>query len=329
MLQGLAILAMVWLHLFDRRDFAGLFQPLIFIREIPLSFYVAQLSDFCVFCFAFCSGYAHMSLFGEEHFYKRRLKGLLKLLIQYAFVVVLFSGIGLLTGQGNLIPGSFLEFLGNITLINVSYNGAWWYMWAYVLLVLLSPLILYTVKKTKPWIILIAGFVIYCGAFVLRFKVPTSNYFLQRLGPFGMTLYEYVLGCVCFKAGFISKTYKQWEKLPAWGRISISIVLLISLLAARTLLIPSLFFAPLSGAVIMMLFHFWKKPAVVKKSFLFFGKHSTNIWLTHMFFYLTLFKDHVYIARFPLAIYCYMLLITVAVSYILIFMEKPILKRIP
>lgn len=64
MLQGLSVLAMLCLHLFDR-NYQNLFQPLIFVGGIPFSFYVAQLSDFCVFGFAFCSGYAHMTMYSE------------------------------------------------------------------------------------------------------------------------------------------------------------------------------------------------------------------------------------------------------------------------
>lgn len=59
MLQAFSVMAMVCLHLFDR-DHTDLFQPLVFFKGIPLSFYVGQLADFCVFGFAFLSGYAHM-----------------------------------------------------------------------------------------------------------------------------------------------------------------------------------------------------------------------------------------------------------------------------
>ena len=57
MIQGLSVLAMVVLHLFDRLDFQGLYHPLLYFMEKPIVFYFAQLSDFCVMGFAFCSGY--------------------------------------------------------------------------------------------------------------------------------------------------------------------------------------------------------------------------------------------------------------------------------
>lgn len=52
MLQGLSVMAMVCLHLFDK-DYHDLFEPLVFFRGVPLSFYFGQLSDPCVFRFAF------------------------------------------------------------------------------------------------------------------------------------------------------------------------------------------------------------------------------------------------------------------------------------
>lgn len=149
MIQGLSVLAMVCLHLFDR-DYAGLFQPLIFIKGIPLSFYFGQLSDFCVFGFAFCSGYAHMCLYEKEGYYKRRLKSLLPLLINYWIIILLFSVISVCIGQGDYMPGSIWDILGSVFLYDIHYNGAWWYMWVYVLLVLISPLILKIVNRFHP-----------------------------------------------------------------------------------------------------------------------------------------------------------------------------------
>ena len=139
MLQGLSVLAMVFLHLFDR-DYHGLFTPFLFVQGAPLSFYFGQLSDFCVFGFAFCSGYAHMVQYERAVYYKHRLKSLLGVLCNYWLILVVFSIISIIVGQGNFMPGSFREFILNALTLENSYNGAWWYMFAYALLVLFSPL---------------------------------------------------------------------------------------------------------------------------------------------------------------------------------------------
>ena len=325
MLQGLSVLAMVCLHLFDR-NYEGLYQPLIFFKGIPLSFYLGQLSDFCVFGFAFCSGYAHMSMFEQNNYYKRRIHSLLPLLINYWLVIAVFSIISLCTGQANFMPGSFSDFLGTVFLYDVHYNGAWWYMWAYILLVLISPLLLKATKVLHPALVLCFGFAVYCAAFYVRFFVTTDNYFLQRFGPFGMTLFEYLVGCVVYKIKLTTRIKKIWIKIPVVVRWVGTVIILLSLLIGHTLVVPSLFIAPATGLIIVSLFSCWCKPKPLEKAFLFIGKHSTNIWLTHMFFYLVVFKDFVYIAKYPILIYALMIIITLAISVLLQWIQKPILK---
>lgn len=318
MLQGLSVLAMVCLHLFDR-DYHGLFTPFLFVQGVPLSFYFGQLSDFCVFGFAFCSGYAHMAQFERVGYYKCRLKGLLNVLCSYWLILIVFSIISAIIGQGAFMPGSFRKFILNAISLENSYNGAWWYMFAYIILVLLSPILLQPIKKMHPFVVLSIGFIIYCLAYYMRFRVSTDNWFLLKAGPFGMTLFEYILGAICYNNQIFSKIYQPWKKIPRAARVSIAIFLLILMLYTRTMIIPSLFVAPISGFIIMALFHFWKKPQCIQSIFSYIGKHSTNIWLTHMFFYSVLFKNFVYVAQYPLLIIILMLAITLVLSNILQF----------
>ena len=70
-----------------------------------------------------------------------------------------------------------------------------------------------------------------------------------------------------------------------------------------------------------MIFNLIKKPEIVKKIFLFLGKHSTNIWLTHMFFYLVLFKGLVIRAQYPILMLGFMLILCIATSYIIMGIE--------
>ena len=40
---------------------------------------------------------------------------------------------------------------------------------------------------------------------------------------------------------------------------------------------------PFYGLAVFVLFNLWEKGKIAEKIWLFLGKHSTNIWLTHMF----------------------------------------------
>ena len=164
--------------------------------------------------------------------------------------------------------------------------------------------------------------------YYIRFYLGYSNWLLGKLGPFGMTLFEYLLGVECCKLKVFTKIYKIWIKVPKVARCILAIIMIIAMLYARTSLVPSLFVAPFTGFAIVTFFHFWEKPKFVKKVFLTVGKHSTNLWLTHMFFYSVLFVNLVYIAKYPLLIFAFMLAITLSVSFVLQMVEKPLKKLI-
>ena len=204
---------------------------------VPLSFYIAQLSDFCVFGFAFLSGYAHMKLYGLADYYKRRLKGLLSLLCSYWLILVVFSAAGILMGKGDFIPRNMKTFFLNVTLMK-SYCGAWWYLLTYVMLVMISPIILKTVQKCNGFIVLAVGLAVYCGAYLIRFRYDAENWFLINLGPFGMTLFEYLIGAVAFKYQIISRIYQQWLKIPRAIQLIGSIICIIGMLWVRTKILP-------------------------------------------------------------------------------------------
>ena len=327
MLQGLSVLAMVWLHLFDTFDYVGKFTPLVFVWGAHLSFYFAQLSDFCVFGFAFLSGYAHMLQSSQADYYRHRLKGLLSLMCSYWVILVVFSLISILLGQATYMPGSAGKFIRAVFLLD-SYNGAWWYLRTYATLVIISPIVLKWVKQSNPIVVLGIGFAVYCLSYYVRFNLDHSSWLLGQLGPFGMTLFEYLLGALALKYQVFTHIYKIWEKFPKAARWLLAVVLMLGMLYGRTKVVPSLFVAPVTGFVVMTLFHFWNKPQIVQDFFVFIGNHSTNIWLTHMFFYLYLFRGLVYKAKYPIFIFAFMLVLTVSLSMLLKAIENPIQMRI-
>lgn len=295
---------------------------------VPLSFYISQLSDFCVFGFAFCSGYGHMMQYGQNNFYKRRLKGLVSILCNYWLVLIVFTIISILVGQSDFMPGSLFKFIMNALTLENSFNGAWWYMFTYILLILISPMVLKIAKRYPSIFVLGLGFGIYCIAYYVRFNMVQDNWFLVKFGPFGMTLFEYLIGVTCCKEQFFTKLYSIWEKYSFTIKWIVALVLISGILYGHTKIVPSLFIAPVTGFIVMTLFHFWKKPKSIEKIFLFVGKHSTNIWLIHMFFYLVLFKGFVYIAKYPVFIYLLMVGGTLCISMILQWIERPIQNKL-
>lgn len=328
MLQGISVLAMVCLHLFDNLNYSDLFTPLIMLKGYPLIFYFAQLSDFCVMGFAFCSGYAHMKLFRQKNYYKRRLISLLSLYCNFWIILLLFTLISVATGQADFMPGDFVTFLKTFTTVSVSYNGAWWYMSVYAVIVIISPIVLKATEKMNSIAVLMISFAIYCGGYLLRFKYGTPYEAINWFGPFGTTFFEYIIGVVCCKERFFEKLERVATKVKPIWRCVISAAVFVAMLLGHTLVIRSLVIAPLTGFLIICIFKFCPRLRLVDKVFGFFGTHSTNIWFTHMFFYLVLFPKLVYRAEYPIPIFLFMLAICVAVSYVINLIYYPINKQV-
>lgn len=329
MMQGVAIFAMVMLHLFDTYDYGSKFIPSVFLFGYPLVFYFAQLSDFCVMAFAFCSGYAHMAQYGQPNYYKRRLIGLFGVYINFWIVLILFSVISIIAGNGSTMPGNLSTFIGNFTSIHLSYNGAWWYILTYALISISSPVLLkmsgFTGKRKVLFVLLFFS-CLYCAAYYERFTLCSSNWFLHQFGLYGMTATEYIMGSFAYEHKAFSRIISCWNNLiknPIINKV-MSLLLFFLLLLSRTLILPQLFFAPLSGFLLLLLFQKTKKPVWFKNCLLMLGIHSTNIWLTHMFFYLYIFIDFVYVAKYPILIMMLMMAITIFVSIIINAIHNPI-----
>ncbi len=266
MVQGLSVLAMVCLHLFCRENWAELYATPVMLFGLPVSFYFAQISDFCVFGFALCSGYAHMTLYGKDHYYRNRLTSLLVLYGKFWLIMLVFTVAAVIAGQSSVftsdLPGYFLSYTGAIPF----YNGAWWYLPVYAVLVLVSPLLMKWCRK-QHWLLtslLIA--VCYVGGYYFRFKkvfTPSVYFGTDSIGAFFMTLAEYLFGAVLFKLDYFTKAKAAAARIkPPWFRIG-SAVLLAAMMLVRAKFLRSLFVAPLTGAVIVTLFVAGSKPEPV------------------------------------------------------------------
>ena len=255
MIQGLAVLAMVILHLFDTLEYRGKFTPLIYFGEYPIIYYFAQLSDFCVMAFAFCSGYAHMTQYGNASYFKHRLIRLLGVYINFWIILVLFSIISVLIGNGAQMPGNLQTFMGNFTTLHLSYNGAWWYLLTYAFIIFSSPLLLSLSKfSSKGKTIAVFGFmaVVYGISYYERFKVQSSNWFVYQAVLYGMTMVEYMMGSIAFDRKLFTRLLNLWNKIfhNKFFDVVASALLFIMLLWGRTKVIPSSFAAPISGFIL-------------------------------------------------------------------------------
>lgn len=322
-IQGLSVLAMLCLHLFCRYNYEGLYSPLIYFFGYPISFYMAQISDFCVMGFAFCSGYANYLLLETDQFYFRnRIKSLLKLIVNFWIVLILFTLVSLAIGNGAKIPGSLNAFLGNLFLYNLSYNGAWWYLLTYIILVFTSIPVIKLIKK-HSLIMFLALSCVYVVSYIIRFNFPSENWIIRQAYLYGMTVFEYSVGILFRKYEVFRKTSEKWNKIQNKSKyVGLAAVNLI-LIVAHTLITQSLIIAPVTGTIILISYHLIYDKERPFKVLEFIGNHSTNLWLTHMFFFQYIFINLVFLAKYPILIYASLLSITLIVSIGIKQIQKP------
>lgn len=305
-LKGISVLGMVLVHLFDRMDYIQLYTPLIFLDGKPLVYSFGQLGDFAVLGFAMLSGYGHYQADTKEN--KKlpyRLKKLLNLYVNYWIVLMLFVILSIVLGKGGVIPRSASDFLQNFCTISSSYNGTWWYLSTYALLVMTSSMWIKIGRISSDRSIvsmLILLILMYITSIYIRFYIPNVNYVLYKFGLYIYALSAYGLGILSAKTDFIARCRSKIKNNGAISRNTIKLISLCAFVVAlllRGYILQSVVFSLFSGIVVFLIVLLNELPACLRGFFGFLGSNATNIWLVHFFFIGPLFGGFVFLAKYP------------------------------
>lgn len=317
--KGIAVIGMVMLHLFCRLGDLP-YEPLIWIGNTPLVYYFGLLGDLCVPVFCFCSGYAHYLLLDRQGAdYPRRIPGkILRFLSNYWIVLILFSVLGLFFGRSGKIPVSFETFLGNFLLYKLTYNGAWWFVLTYLFLLVLSPVFGKLVRRMNTLLLLALSGAGYFAAYLFRFNivleipVPVADWVWNQLILLGTSQLGYVVGMCCRRHGWVARLreFVRESRLRKW----LIVAVLPCMAALAHCRVQSTFVAPGVAFVVLASLFAVSRPVWLDRVLVFFGKHSTNIWLCHMFFYVGVFEGFVFTAKYPPLITMLMFGVCIAVS---------------
>lgn len=337
MTKGLAIITMVVVHLFAKKGADVYGTPLIWVKEgVPLVYYLGFLGGYCIPFYCYCTGYAlfiqHRDM-EKQLFYHKSLSRLIRFLLRFWLIVILFTAIGFFFDRYGEIPGSFSKFLGNFFLLENTYNGAWWFASTYVFFSILSPLFLNMVEKVDSRVLFILFGLLFAGYYLCNMMdlfetVPQQYYWkgflIKKLSDLWYVSFFYVTGMIMAKEHLIWKIEKWVEKkLPDKRNVVIlALLLAVSIAACVVELSVSMYYL---AVFYFICFQLLQKNSITKRFFMFFGKHSTNIWLVHMFFYLFIFKNLVFIVKYPVFIFAFMMLICILCSYIIDFIYEKIL----
>lgn len=334
MTKGVAILLMLLLHLFCTREYNKLFTPIIMIGETPLIYYVGLFGDCCVAIYCFCSGYGLMRLYKEnsEEYNKKNLVRICKMYMNFWIILFLFVIVlGYITGNFDKYFVNLKVFILNFTAISVTYNGAWWFLTTYIILVILSKSINKIIEKYNAILILGISFMIYFICYIeywhkiIVFDGEILNWAVKQITLLGTSQLAYLVGSIFAYKNIYSKIYKIFHDIKFKNVIAIALIILMVVFHG---FIQTVFISPFTGISFIILFNLIEKPKFLNDLLYYFSQHSTNIWLIHMFFYMTYFKDLIFLAKYPILIFLWLIVLCLISSYVVKFIYNTIVKKL-
>lgn len=249
---------------------------------------------------------------------QKRVHRVLKLLIRFWIVMILTCCVGFILEMRERFPGSLLKFILNACLVKSSYVGAFWFVQTYTILALSSGVIFKLVKKYSYWIVLPISLVLYVGAFGIEYvvlgkmEVEAARLFVNALMLFMRSQFSFVIGMVLTKENMLdcSKWLSRIKNNPIlpW-------IFLVVMITGRAVL-RHMILASFSAIVLIILFGTYNLGKLGEKTLLFFGNHSTNMWLTHMQFYMIFTPTLVFCSRNVFVIMLTLVVLSRVASYV-------------
>lgn len=327
-IKGIAILMMLWLHLFTNLESSTSLGYLLAFNGVPLIHILTRICNPVPF-FLFLSGYGLYATYtkrGGVNPCKKVCSLYAHLWIIYLLLVPLASYI-----KPESYPGSLMNFLKNATSWQCSYIGAQWFFLPYIILMITSKYIFTVFDKLKGYWVLIISLGIYTMTIVAlkiygEATLDENMLFYNIFLSFSM-LFPFSLGYLAKKYMWVEKLKFKANSLP----IDNSVLAMVGLIGVCVVFcfVSHNSVSPFFSACFILLFSLITVRPVPGKILTYLGKHSMNIWLIHTWFCTRLFHEFFYDKiHYPILMFLCLLAISLVVSHLVEWIYKPIGKFI-
>lgn len=209
-MKGVAILLMLFLHLFNQEENVNLCRNLLFIDCTPLAHILSRASNPVAF-FLLLGGYGLYRVYEKED--NHRWSRLVKLMIHYWIVLIIFVTVGHFFHPATY-PGSPLKILSNVTGYETTYNGEMWFLLPYIILSACSKPLFDFFKRFKAWIVVCTALLIHLATSfcISRYGASFlySNYWAYNPLLVLHLLFNFSLGAMAARSNFFEKL-KDWS----------------------------------------------------------------------------------------------------------------------
>lgn len=330
-LKGIAILMMLFLHLFNTPErVASCITLLHFPGGLPLVYAMSRVAAWCVYVYIFLSGYGLAASAEKRGFgFSRAALRLVPLYIHYWVVLLPFVALGCLL-KPQVYPGGVWDFCLNMVGWSCSYNHEWWFLRPYVVLSLVSPLLFRALYARR-------GCAVTLGMAVLLYLHSDVSYRLYApwfdhcaLLSLANEVAQLLLVFLCGALSHIHHIPSRFRAfmharlgLRSRRLAGLALLLLCVLRMSMGWVLPNPVFACLF--VLLWCVIAPRRPSAF---LLAMGRQSTSLWLCHTFFAYYLFSPFVYSFRYPFLIYPMLVLLSWCASVPLTRISSAISSRL-
>ena len=349
MVKGFAIILMLYHHLFafpNRIQDGSSYIPLLTFTNVDSAMLIGLFGKMCVALFLFLGGYGTWMSFQAKRdkqllgqpkgtaasadllssFTLAKVKGLYT---PYLKVFAIVVPIALILGDAR-VTATFESLFWNVTGLNITYNGEWWFFTDYLILLAAFPLMVRFFAR-KHATLSVDLLVVCVWNAAVTWIVPSlaqaawASEFTHSI--IWKKLFETMQWSACFLAGCL---FARWDLLTkAKGRFSGRYLACAGALLCLAFLVCLRFklnvgyrydflYAPLVCIALSVL-STTKTGALLSRPLKAISKHSTNIWLTHSFFCYHWCQAFIYLPQWSPLVFLLLLGVSYAFSLIIDF----------
>lgn len=313
-IKGLAILLMIFLHLFNSLSKTELCHNLLYIDGTPLTLFLTRAANPVAF-FLIIAGYGLYKVYDKGD--KRRFARLIKLFIHYWITLLIFLPLAYAL-HGENYSWSLVSMLENLSAYNPTYNPEMWFLLPYVVLSATAPWLFKITKKIPCRYVILAALIIHVATSYMLSRYGSTiiypNRWLYNIFVVFHFLLNFMLGAMSARYGFFEKLKAKFHKLRY---IYIYIVILVVIQCSFQY---NFFYA----FIMISLINLARMPRRLRSTLEKLGNQSMDMWMVHSWLALYLFMDLFYSLSYPIVIFS----ATVVASYLVALLINRIAKPV-
>lgn len=318
-LKGIAILFMLYLHLFFiETTVTDNCNNLVYINGHPLAYILSRVSN-PVCLYLILSGYGLFVT--KNNGLKARLRRMSKLLVYYWSVTTLFVFIGHQINS-DFFPGSLNAIIDNYSTLWVTYNSSCWFLCPYLLLAFFSPYLFILFGKIRCRYLFLVAWLINLSISFYISKIGYGEWIHYRL-LYNLflsihLLFPFIIGYCLARTGAISRIKLSSSK---------SSILLVGLIILRCFWDTSVI-QPFFMSFFIFLFLNIARPKWLDKVLSEIGKESLGMWMIHLWFSMILFQEWIYAPRYPVLVFLLLVCVSFLSAKLMDIVVYPIQKKL-